>query len=94
MSAVRSLHVEAAFGNPLENYLRVKQAFRCTDYISSPANKKLPITIHVLTRLHDVILSGLNGTMLWAAFTLAFLVISELANLQSLALLTLVYTYV
>ena len=71
-SAVRSLHVEEGHGNPLENYLRVKQSLRACDNITRKPVKKLPITLDILTDMYTLMGNSTHDRMLWAAFTLAF----------------------
>ena len=73
ISAIRSLHVESGFGNPLESFLLVKQALRSLQINSDTPNQKLPITLSILRDLYSVC----NGQdpdskMMWAALTLAF----------------------
>ena len=72
LSAVRSLHVEEGYGNPMDNYLRVKQALRASDRISPNPTRKMPITLDILSKMHSLIGSSTRDKMIWAAFTLSF----------------------
>lgn len=72
LSAVRSLHVEEGYGNPLHDYLRVKQALRAIDVLSDKPRKKLPITLDIMTSLYSLLDNSIESKMLWSAFTLAF----------------------
>ena len=72
VSAVRSLHVEEGLGNPLSQYLRVKQALKALNVLSEKPKKKLPITLDIMSSLRSLIDNTVEGKMFWAAFTLAF----------------------
>ena len=74
LAAVRLLHVEEGFSNPLEGYLRVKQAVRAFQINASPQKQKLPITLKVLQQLYKVVPNpqDVDIAMEWAAMSLAF----------------------
>ena len=72
VSAVRSLHVEEGLGNPLDQYLRVKQALKALNVLSEKPKKKLPITLDIMSSLRSLIDNTVEGKMFWSAFTLAF----------------------
>ena len=72
ISAVRSLHVEEGYGNPLKHFLKLKQALRALDNVSERPTKKMPITLDILTNIYYLLGSSLEDQMLWASFTLIY----------------------
>ena len=72
LSAVRSLHIEAGLGDPLEGCLRVGQALKAVQRGSTPPRRKLPITHTILQNIGSTLSNTPDHCMLWSAFTLAY----------------------
>lgn len=72
LAAVRSLHIEEGYDNPLEGRLRLKRALRALDITSDGPRKKMPITVDILQAWFPIIPTSYDGSVLWAAMTLAF----------------------
>ena len=72
MAAVRSMHINAGHGNPLEQFMRVHKALRALDINAPPPKQKLPITLDILERILPNMDSSGYSKSLWAAMTLAF----------------------
>ena len=72
LAAVRSLHVEEGFPNPLEDRHRLKRALNCVKIEGGPPKKKLPITFSILANVLNYISSNYNHKLIWAAMTLAY----------------------
>ena len=72
MSAVRSLHIEEGYQYSLCQSLRLKRVLRALTINGAPPQQKLPITMDILQRMLGVLPVSYDGTVYWAAMTLAF----------------------
>ena len=75
LSAVRSLHVDQGFPDPLENYLWLIRVVRGIKHsqVSLPANPRLPISSNILCIIHSALdFNSLDDHMFWAACLLAY----------------------
>ena len=72
ISAVRSLHIEEGYGNPLEGCFRLQRALRALDITSDGPHKKLPITLDILQAWYPLVPISYDGAVIWAAMTMAF----------------------
>ena len=75
LSAVRSLHVDKGFPDPLENCLRLQRVVRGIKRSqgSLPANPRLPISSNILRIIHSALdLTSFDDHMFWAACLLAY----------------------
>lgn len=74
LSAVRSLHIDRGFPDPLVNCLRLQRLLRGIKRVQGPVSpSRLPITIeHLRVIRHSLDLSTRNHAMLWAACCLGF----------------------
>ena len=72
IAAVRALHIEAGYGNPMEGYLRLQRAIRALEINSDPPKQKLPITIQIMNQLYDVVGNDYNSRVTWAAMSLGY----------------------
>ena len=74
LAAVRALHVDSGYGNPLEKALRVTKVLHALDINSPPPNQKLPITKDIMIGIYKriPILHDYNAAVIWAAMTLAY----------------------
>ena len=72
LAAVRSLHIEEGFGNPLEDYMRVQRAIKALEITSNPPVQKLPITAQIMKALHMTIPASYDSAVTWAGMTLGY----------------------
>ena len=75
LSAVRSLHVDKGFTDPLENCLWLQRVVRGIKRSqgSFPANPRLPISCNILRIIHSALdLHSFDDHMFWAACLLAY----------------------
>ena len=74
LSAVRSLHIEQGFPDPLINCLRLQRVLRGIKRSQgSPAAQRLPVTDRILFVIHQALdLSSFDHCMFWAACTLGY----------------------
>ena len=74
LSAVRSLHIEQGFADPLANCVRLQQVFRGIKRSQgSPTPQRLPITDSLMQVIFKALdLKLFNHAMFWAACTLAY----------------------
>ena len=73
LAAVRSMHIEAGYPNPLENCLQLPRAVRATKLTSSPPQQKLAITLHCLRLITSKLdFHNYEHILLWAAMTSAY----------------------
>lgn len=74
LSAVRSLHIEQGFPDPLINCLRLQRVLRGIKRSQgSPAAQRLPVTDSILFVIHQALdLSSFDHCMFWAACTLGY----------------------
>ena len=72
LSAVRSLHIEEGYGNPLEKTHRLSRALRALHITAEKPNQKLPITLDIMELLSTKVQRTYDGCVIWAAMTLAF----------------------
>lgn len=70
IAAVRALHIEVGYGNPMEGYLRMQRAIRALEINSEPPMQKLPITIQIMSQLYGVVGNDYNSKVTWAAMAL------------------------
>ena len=89
LSAVRTLHIEQGFPDPLLNCLRLQRVLRGVKRSQgSPAARRLPITDSLLLVIHRALdLTNFDHCAFWAACMLGILVFSVLQNLLSPILL-------
>ena len=74
LSAVRSLHIDHGFPDPLVNCLRLQRLLRGIKQVQGPASpRRLPITVdHLKVIQRSLDLSTGDHVMLWAVCCLAF----------------------
>ena len=74
LSAVRSLHIEQGFSDPLSNCLRLQRVMRGIKRSQgSPVAQRLPVTDSILVLIHRALdLSLFDHRMFWAACTLGY----------------------
>ena len=74
LSAVRALHIEEGFPDPLVNCLRLQRVLRGIKWTQgSPEAQRLPITDHILMIIFGALdLSVFDHCMFWAACNLAY----------------------
>ena len=85
LSAVRSLHIEQGFPDPLLNCLRLQQVLRVfTRSLGSPAARHLPITDSLLLVIHRMLdLNIFYHCAFWAACMLGSFGFLRAAELRS-----------
>jgi hypothetical protein len=72
LSAIRSLHIESGFDDPTSHAERVKMAIRSIERQQPPPVQKLPMTLTILQKLHQVMdQNTYNTLMIWSAMCLA-----------------------
>ena len=71
-SAIRVYSIKNGYGSPMDSFLRLKMAMRSIEINSRPQNKKLPITIELLSKIRSNMLNTYNDVLLAAALSLAF----------------------
>jgi hypothetical protein len=72
LAAVRSLHIQAGLGDPLEGCLRVNLALKAVQRGCAPPKRKLPITRDILLSMGSILSNTFDHRMLWSAFNLAY----------------------
>lgn len=75
LSAVRSLHVDQGFPDPLENCLRLQRAVRGIKRSQGalPSRPRLPVSSNILRIIYSAIdLKSFDDVMFWAACLLAY----------------------
>lgn len=74
LAAVRSLHIEQGFPDPLINCLRLQRVMRGIKRSQgSPAAQRFPVTDSILSLVHQALdLSSFDHCMFWAACTLGY----------------------
>lgn len=74
LAAVRSLHIDQGYPDPLANCLKLAKILRGIKRLSSPSqHQRLPITDVLMHKIYSSLqLTCYNDTMLWAAATLAY----------------------
>lgn len=75
LAAVRSLHIESGFPDPLDNCLQLHRVVRGIKRAqgSPSSHKRLPVTAEIMKLIHSQLsLSNHDDIMFWAACTLAF----------------------
>ena len=92
LAAVKNLHVEFGYSLDFTSMPLLYKTLRgIRTSLGTPKRTSLPITISILHSIHDKLKLGHSldpdSSMLWAAFTLAFLV--SFAAVNSLAVVTL-----
>ena len=72
LASIRSLHINAGYGNPLHDVLHVHKELWALDVVSPPPKHKLPLTLDMLDQFlpHFYQLQPLKKCI-WAAMTLA-----------------------
>ena len=75
LSAVRALHIEQGFDDPLRNCLRLQRVMKGVKRTqgATPSVLRLPVTPEILRIVRSgLVLSSFNDCMFWAACTLAY----------------------
>jgi len=75
LSAVRSLHIDQGFADPLQNCLRLQRVVRGIKRMQGVArtNMRLPVTCEVLRLIRSSLdVTAYNDCMFWAACTMAY----------------------
>ena len=73
MNAVRLLHIEAGFVNPLEKNWEVNMIQKgMARLLGSPPKQKLPITVSILLDLHRSLSDSPEDASFWSACVIAF----------------------
>ena len=72
LSAVRAMHIDEGYGNPIENCFRITKALRGLDMVADPPKQKLPITFPILCKMKAQVPQNYNGMVVWCAMTVAF----------------------
>ena len=74
LSAVRSLHIDNGFSDPLVNCLQLQRLLRCIKRVQgSPTPSRLPITMELMRVLQKALdLNNADHVMLWAACCVGF----------------------
>ena len=75
LSAVRALHVECGFPNPLDNCLRLQRVIRGIKRVQGVSiAARLPVTRDIMMLIHNSLdLQQFDHIMFWAACTLTYL---------------------
>ena len=70
-SGIKTYSIIEGYGQPSNEYYRLKLAIRSLDINNKAGSKKLPITLDILQQLRGHMSDSYNDIMLWAAMTLA-----------------------
>jgi hypothetical protein len=71
LAAVRSLHIELGYDNPLSGCQRLTRAVKAISITSEAPKQKLPITLDILFKIEETMNDNFDSNVLWAAMTLA-----------------------
>ena len=72
LAAVRAVHINEGYGNPLLDTYRVKKALRALDIGSKGPKQKLPLTLDILDKMYPPLPNSGYSLCMWTAMTLAF----------------------
>ena len=72
LAAIRSLHINEGYNNPLEDIPRLQKALRALEISSHGAKQKLPVTLDILIKLQTHMGKTMDDKCVWAAMLLAF----------------------